>query len=167
MTSRKNLSRRIADLGASAPEPAVDREPWGLYPEGPERREAMNAANEVMRAASFIAGDDLPDDRRENQHARLDLLHERFPEAVSPDDRRDDAVVQTVLPLLAGSDLHLDVPNLFTPLVGMVPEWWSAADARAYSEHIARDETEAAHSLLIGLAYDYLAEDDGELYRYL
>ena len=167
MTSRKNLSRRIADLGASAPDPAVDREPWGLYPEGPERREAMNAAREVMHAAGFVADDDLPDDRRENQHARLDLLHERFPEAVSPDDRRDDAVVETALPLLTGSDLHLAVPDLFTPLVGTVPEWWSTADAREYSEHIDRGETEAAHSLLIGLAYDYLAEDDGALYRSL
>ena len=165
MTSRKNLSRRIADLGTSAPEPAVDREPWGLYPEGPERREAMNAANEVMRAASFIADDDLPDDRRENQHARLDLLHERFPGAVSPADRRDDAVVETALPLLAGSDLHVDVPDLFTPLVGTVPEWWSTADAQSYSEHISMGEIEAAHSLLIGLAYAVLAEDDGTLYR--
>jgi hypothetical protein len=127
----------------------------------------MNAANEVMRAASFIADDDLPDDRRENQHARLDLLHERFPEAVSPADRRDDAVVETALPLLAGSDLHIDVADLFTPLVGTVPEWWSTADAQAYSEHIDRGETEAAHSLLIGLAYAVLADDDGELYRYL
>ena len=164
--SKRDLSRRVADLGASAPDPA-DREPWGLYPEGPERREAMNAANEVMRAASFIAGDDLPDDRRENQHARLDLLHERFPEAVSPDDRRDEAVVETALSLLAGNGLYLDVPDLFTPLVGTVPEWWSTADAQAYAEHIARDETEAAYSLLIGLAYAVLAEDDGALYRYL
>ena len=164
--SKRDLSRRVADLGASAPDPA-DREPWGLYPEGPERREAMNAAREVMHAAGFVAGDDLPADRRENQHARLDLLHERFPDAVSPDDRRDEAVVETALPLLAGSDLHVDVPDLFTPLVGTVPEWWSTADAQAYAEHIARDETEAAHSLLIGLAYDVLAEDDGALYRSL
>ena len=169
MTSRKNLSRRVDDLAAAAgPETdPADREPWGLYPEGPERREAMNAALAVMRAASFIAEDDLPDDRRENQHARLDLLHERFPEAVSPDDRRDEAVVETALSLLAGSDLHIDVADLFTPLVGTVPEWWSEADARAYTQHIDRDETEAAHSLLIGLAYDYLAEDDGALSRSL
>ena len=52
--SKRDLSRRVADLGASAPDPA-DREPWGLYPEGPERRKAMNAAACMTARAAFIA----------------------------------------------------------------------------------------------------------------
>jgi len=100
MPTKRDLSRRIADLGADGgPESDhVDRELFGLYPEGPERREAKTASIEPMRAALLVSEAALPDDRREAQHARLDRLHEQFPDAV--DERRDEAVVETALQLL-------------------------------------------------------------------
>lgn len=113
--TKRDLSRRTDDLAetAAAREADTEREPGGLYPEGPERREAMNAVCEVMDAASHVADDDLSDDRCENQYARLDLLHDWFPDAV--DSPRDSAVIETTLPLLKGNDLYLDVSRICSP----------------------------------------------------
>lgn len=155
--TRREIEGRIDDLVEGTETSGVhsDREPWGLFPEGPERHEAMAAALEVKRAVGFVSESELPDGRREEQHARLGLFHQRFPEAV---DRRDDAVVETAPPLLAGNDLHVDVADLFLPFVASIPQWWSEADASRYSRSVERGATEMAHTLLVGLAYESMAD---------
>jgi hypothetical protein len=160
--SKRDVQDRL-DRAASPPPPTTSGEdgkstPWGQYPDAPERREAMACARAIMRAGSHVPEASLPTDQTKRHHARLALIHDRFPEAIK--SRTDADIVAVSRAVIAQDPVALDLPHVLFGVIPDVPSIWSEDAAVAYSEYVADGDSEAAYALLVREAYAYLARNN-------